>query len=314
MADLKIIEAFMLVMRNGSLTAAENASGIPKATLSRHIARLEASLGAQLFVRSTRRPMPTEAARDFYINCIRLLENMNVGLEEAGAAVRDFSDGARGNLTIVATSHLSTSYVGHILRRYNCQYPNVTCHVDLVNDLSTSLGDDIDCYVCTSPRDDLDLVARLLGRLRYRLFASKEYLQACGEPITPAQLCQHRALVLGHQRGDFALRSDLTGKEEHCQLQVAASSNDYWVVKTMALLGHGIAMLPEFFAHNETEGRLLQPVLPEWQGPAVPVYCMYHRQRYMGRKLRAFIDLMVESFDQIEALQYYKVERFTKTG
>jgi hypothetical protein len=34
----------------------------------------------------------------------------------------------------------------------------------------------------------------------------------------------------------------------------------------------------------------------------------------MGRKLRAFIDLMVESFDRIESLQYYTADRPTKAG
>ncbi|CAE6768698.1 HTH-type transcriptional regulator PgrR [Paraburkholderia domus] len=314
MQDYKVIEAFILVMRNGSVTAAENATGVPKATLNRHLARLEESLGVQLFVRSARKSVPTEAARDFYKNCVRLIDDMEVGLEEARASVRDLSDGVCGHLTIVSTSHLATSYVGHILRKYVGRHPNVVCHMDLVSDSSTALGNDIDCYVCSSPRDDLDLAARLLGHLRYRFFASSDYIRTFGEPAAPAELCQHRSLVLGQQSADVTVRHDSTGEEDQCNLRVIASSNDYWVVKTMAIRGHGIAILPEFFAHNEVESGLLQPVLAAWQAPRVPVYCMYQRQRYMGRKLRAFIDLMVESFDRIESLQYYTADRPTKAG
>lgn len=306
MKDLKAIQAFILVMRHGSVTAAETVSGIPKATISRHLAQLEASLGIQLFVRSARKPMPTEAGREFYRSCVRLIDDFGVGLEAARAAARNLADGACGHLTIVSTSHLSTSYVGHVLRKYVHRHPNVVCHMDLVSDISTALGNEIDCYVCTSPRDDLDLVARLLGRMRYRLYASADYLRANGDPASPVELCHHRALVLGQQGEDLVLTRDATLEMHRLKLREAASSNDYWVVKSMAVCGRGVAVLPEFFVHNEVESGLLRAVLPDWQAPEVPVYCMYQRQRYMGKKLRAFIDLMIESFDQIETLQYYR--------
>jgi DNA-binding transcriptional LysR family regulator len=311
MKDFKAIQAFILVMRHGSVTAAETISGIPKATISRHLAQLEASLGIQLFVRSARKPTPTEAGREFYRSCVCLIDDLEVGLEDARAVARNLADGACGHLTIVSTSHLSTSYVGHVLRKYVHRHPNVICHIDVVNDLSTSLGNEIDCYVCTSPRDDLDLVARQLGRMRYRLYASADYLQANGNLDSPAELCRHRTLVLGRQVEDLVLTCDATLDQHRVSLRVAASSNDYWVVKTMAVRGHGVAVLPEFFAHNEVESGLLRAVLPEWQAPEMPVYCMYQRQRYMGKKLRAFIDLMIESFDQIETLQYYRASRPT---
>ncbi len=307
--DLKMVEAFVLVMRHGSLTAAENASGVPKATLRRHLLRLEASLGVQLFVRAAGKPVPTEAARDFYTNCTQLLDELRAGLERAGLAARELGGGERGHLSIVATSHLSTSYVNHVLRHYMQTHPDVVCHVDLVSDSSAAIADDIDCYVCSVPRTDLDLAARLLGQLRYRLYASREYVDACGEPMTPAELTRHKLLVQDDQRGELTLRTGGGTWQAQRQLDIAASSNDLWVVKTMALRHHGVALLPEFFVHGEVQAGSLQPVLPHWEAPSLPVYCMYPRQRFMNRKLRAFIDMMVDSFHQIESCNYYLVDR-----
>jgi hypothetical protein len=40
MTDIKLIEAFVLVMKHGSIAAAESESNVPKATLSRHLLKL----------------------------------------------------------------------------------------------------------------------------------------------------------------------------------------------------------------------------------------------------------------------------------
>ncbi len=312
--DLKMVEAFVLVMRHGSLTSAENISGVPKATLRRHLMRLEASLGVQLFVRSAGKPAPTEAARDFYANCTQLLNELRAGLERASLAARELGGGERGHLSIVATSHLSTSYVSYVLRRYVRTHPDVVCHVDLISDSSPEVAEDIDCYVCSVPRTDSELAARLLGQLGYGLYASPQYVGSYGEPVVPRQLDGHRLLVQDDQREEIRLRTGGGSWEALRGLNVVVASNDLWVVKSMALRHHGIALLPQFFAHGEVEAGLLRPILPAWEAPPLPVYCMYPRQRFMNRKLRAFIDMMVDSFDRIASCNYYLGDRGSYGG
>ena len=58
--DLKLVEAFHLIVRSGSLTQAESQSGQSKATLSRALSKLEQQLGAQLLSRTTRKLQLTE--------------------------------------------------------------------------------------------------------------------------------------------------------------------------------------------------------------------------------------------------------------
>ena len=36
-------------------------------------------------------------------------------------------------------------------------------------------------------------------------------------------------------------------------------------------------------------------LLPEWQHPRVPIYLLFPERRLMPRKLRAFIDFMIEN-------------------
>jgi DNA-binding transcriptional LysR family regulator len=58
--DLSDLALFALVVSAGSLAAAEVATGVPKATLSRSMLRLEAAAGSALFDRLPRglRPPP----------------------------------------------------------------------------------------------------------------------------------------------------------------------------------------------------------------------------------------------------------------
>lgn len=305
MTDLKLIEAFVLAMRHGSLSAAEAQSGIPKATLSRLIARLEEQLGTQLFLRAARRAVPTEAGSQFYLRAQRLLEQVTADLEEAKAVVQNLNDEISGKLRISTVSYLSTSYVTNILSRYMQRHPAVVCHLDIVSDLAAPVADDVDCHVWPSQLADANLNSLLLGNLQCRLFASPGYLEQYGVPRTPDDLATHKGLVARRQLADVTLELSKSGQTIQCNMTVGGSTNDYWIMKTMAIDGYGLAVLPEFFARPEVECGILRPVLADWRAPDLPVYCAYPRQRHVGRKLSALIDLMTESFEQIGAMQFY---------
>ena len=51
MVDLEALADFVLVAAHGGVTQASRASGRPKASLSRKVMELEASLGVRLFTR-----------------------------------------------------------------------------------------------------------------------------------------------------------------------------------------------------------------------------------------------------------------------
>lgn len=61
--DLAALVDFVTVARHGGIGRAARASGRPKATLSRRVAELEASLGLRLFERGSRMLKLTEEGR-----------------------------------------------------------------------------------------------------------------------------------------------------------------------------------------------------------------------------------------------------------
>ncbi len=305
MLDLKLVESFVLLMDSGSLTRAEALSGIPKATLSRQLAKLEQALGTQLFLRGHRRMTPTEAARTFLHHSRHLLDEMSAGLDQARVAVQNLADGIGGDVRVLTSNYFSTSFVCQVMRAFVQRHPQVNCHVDLVGDRVEALPEAVDCYVCTHLPAQANVVAKRLGRLNYRLFASPRYLRQHGMPAHPHDLHRHQAIMLDELGSDLSWH--LMAREGNYDLTPAhpTTTNDPWVLKTFAIDGFGIALLPDYFTRPEQEAGTLVPVLPEWRPKPMPVYCVYPKQRYLGKKLRALLEVMDECFTKIDTLQVY---------
>jgi DNA-binding transcriptional LysR family regulator len=125
----------------------------------------------------------------------------------------------------------------------------------------------------------------------------------------PGQCRWVRAGTVKRPPRETALALHARDESFTCRFDKAASTNDYWVMKSMAVDGNGIAPLPDYFTRPEVATGMLSPVLPAWSATPAPVYCAYQKQRYMAKKLRAFIDLAIGSFAKIDSLQYYIVDR-----
>ena len=67
--DLNDIPIFLKVAEAGSFSAAARALGLPKATVSRRVARLEDAIGVRLIQRTTRSLSLTDAGRRYYREC-----------------------------------------------------------------------------------------------------------------------------------------------------------------------------------------------------------------------------------------------------
>lgn len=304
--DLALVQAFVLVMQSGSLTKAESLSGVSKATLSRQLTRLEELLGAQLLMRSSRRVTATEAGRAFFARCEGLLDDVTGRLEAARTEIQEITAGVSGSLSLLSDTQFSTSFVCHVVKLFLESHPDVRCQLDVASRLNAPQIGDVDCYVCSEPPDVPNLVAKLLGRLNYGLYASPQYLERQGTPKVPDDLLDHRSIVMKEASGpsQVLLVSGASGSYAF-RPEPAFETNDHWVMKTFCIDGFGIALLPAFFARPEVAQGVLVPVLPQWQPEPRRIYCAYQRQRYMGQKLRAFVDLMARCVVDIDSYNYY---------
>src|SRR5919204_694425 len=88
--------AFTKAVESRSLSRAAAELGVPRATLSRRLARLESRLGARLLRRTTRSLTVTDAGEVLYRHARIVLDAVG----EAEASIRRKDDAVRGNLRV----------------------------------------------------------------------------------------------------------------------------------------------------------------------------------------------------------------------
>jgi DNA-binding transcriptional LysR family regulator len=149
-----------------------------------------------------------------------------------------------------------------------------------------------------------DLSARLLARFPFGLYASREYLKRHGMPDSPRALRTHA--LIGFHNGENLTVWELERDEQNFSIQPNTRflTNDYWVAKLAAIHDHGICFIPTFFAGTEVEDGLLEPVLPEWNSRALPMYALFSSHRLNNPNTRALIDALSKNFDKVFSYLY----------
>jgi len=304
--DMRLVMAFSLVMRSGSLTQAEAISGVSKATLSRQLQVLEEELGVTLFNRRARGMSPTEAARAFHTHCEQILADVSGRLEVAREQLQELGSGIGGELSIKADSEFSTTFAAHVTKLFMARHPNVKLNLDVADYPGCAKAEEIDGYICAELPDIPDLVGKLLGQISCGLYASPAYLKQKGTPVTPMDLTCHDSIVIRSTSGnkDTLMLYSQGGSQPYLP-KANVTTNDHWIMKTFCIDGFGIALLPDFFVQPELSQQLLVPVLPEWKPQPRRIYCAYQKQRFAGRKLSDLITLMADCIKDIDTFSGY---------
>ncbi|WP_455775170.1 LysR family transcriptional regulator, partial [Burkholderia stabilis] len=186
MDDLNDLYYFVKVVEHGGFTQAGRALDVPKSTLSRRIAALEAQYDVRLLQRTTRHFTVTETGREFYERCLAVL----VEADAAREVIERRHAEPRGIVRVSCPTALLEYRVSELVARFMALHPQVQVHLEATNrrvDL-LSEGFDIALRVRFPPLEDSDLVMRVLGDSPQRLVAAPQWLDGRAVPSDPAQL------------------------------------------------------------------------------------------------------------------------------
>lgn len=292
---LEDLAAFVLVAETGSFTAAAKRLRVPKSTVSRRIARLEEDLSTSLVVRTSRKVTLSEAGVVYLERIAPALAR----IDEASRAAREERERPRGHLRVTAPFDVATGWLAQVIPAFRAAHPQVSVEV-VVDDRRLDLvSEGIDLALRIAMQlEDSTLVARKLASVDVSLWASPKYLKQRGHPKKVEDLARHQLLVMRATQGRarLALRKD--GAERSVEVPVPITSNDPTFLRRMALLGAGIALLPEL--HGDTKQQL-EPVLAGWAAGASTLFVVYPSARALPAKVRAFRDFLIEHAPAIES-------------
>jgi DNA-binding transcriptional LysR family regulator len=287
------LEVFAKVAAAGSLSAAGRAMGLSQTMVTKHLAALEARLGAKLFHRTTRRLSLTEAGRLFLDSAERILSE----IEAAEAAVAADRLEPRGLLRINAPLVFGVRQIAPRLAEFARIHPLVTVELGLNDRLVDLAEEGWDLAVRIGNLRDSSLVARRLAPCRVAVCASPAYLAAHGTPRTVAELAKHNCL--GYTLAQAGADRWIMGGRSGISIPVAGNlrANNGDALLAAAVAGQGIIYQPTFIVADDLRaGSLVRLTLDQPPSELLAVHAVYLPHRHPPAKVRAFIEFLAAEF------------------
>jgi len=273
--DLLALADFNLVARHGGFGRAAREAGRPKATLSRRVAELEASLDLRLFERGRTLKL-TEEGRALYARTGALLAE----LDEAAAAIASGGGTPRGRLRISAPLLFSQTAMGRLAAEFARAYPEVRLEVTTDDRQVDMVEEGYDLVIRVNPNPDAGLIGRIFLRDRLVVVAPPSLPRPQdGVPV--------RAVVRG--AGGDAETWDGVAVEPVLRL------SSLIMVRDAVRAGVGIARLPiSLVSRDLDEGRLVS--WGEVAGPEITLWALYPSRRLLSARVSAFLDHLKAAF------------------
>jgi DNA-binding transcriptional LysR family regulator len=297
------LRLFIRVVETGSFSKAAAEFGITQPTATKHVAALEARLGARLLHRSTRGVTPTELGAAYLDKCKVIARE----LDEADDLAALARSRVRGVLRISTSVAFGRRVLAPLVLRFMRGHPELQLDLSFEDRYVNLVEQGVDVAVRMGRLADSQLGARYLGLNPWVLVAAPAYLARRGTPRAPADLAEHDALIYSTVQGDArwhftggggaAARASAPQGQVSVPVRGPLRSNNLSTLLLAAREGLGVAALPVYVAHGALAAGQLQPLLPAWQLPAQEIHAVYPSPRLVPAKVSGFIDWLRGEFD-----------------
>lgn len=288
--DLNEISIFIKVVQTNSFTQAAKQLAMPISTVSARVSSLEKRLGVTLLQRTTRQLKLTQAGQIYFEQCLKGIEE----IYQAESGVITNQSEPTGDLKITAPTFLGSSLLPQIISESLRKFPKINIELILQDRPMDLISEGIDLAIRAGDLKDSTLIAKKIGDVHFAPFASPSYLKTNGNPTHPKDLRSHTCLQftpMGRQDWPFS-----NGKSRiSVQLSGRILIDELSIIKSLALAGNGIALLPTYICKTESKREKLVQVLPEWKSISRPIHFVYPPQRFPSPKLKSFLEIATES-------------------
>ena len=289
--DWDRLRVFHVVAKSGSFTKAGNKLELSQSAVSRQICALEETLKVSLFYRHARGLLLTEQGETFF----RSLQEVESQIGEAISRITESRTNTVGPLKITTTVAFGSAWLTSRILGFHQQYPDVAVSLALADfpelDLFSRQADVAIRFVKqTHPK----VIQLKLMTIRYRFFASRDYVSRRGMPAGAEDLDRHDLVVFGNdmpmpfQKINWILE---VGREPDSLRRPALSINSVYGMYRAVKSGLGIAALPHYISEESPE---LIEVLPELEAPSIDAYFVYPEELRSSKRVAVIRDFLLE--------------------
>ncbi len=288
---MQSMAVFRRVVEAENFSAVARETNMSQSTVSKHIAALEERLGTKLLNRSTRSLKLTEAGKEYYHHCIRILNDF----QEAEASIGKGKIKPTGTLRISTSAAFGRTYILPCLDEFFRTYPEIDIDLLFNDDYIDLVKEGIDLAIRIGPLADSTLIARKIGSSPRVVVASPEYLVKHGRPKKPADLIKHNCLIYNLQKTPdlWYFNSTQVGDESiRVNGRFKASNPD--AICEATLEGLGISILCEWFARQHIKAGRLKVILADYKPTTYDIHAVYPERKFVPQKVKQMIEFLAE--------------------
>lgn len=283
------MQLFVRVVETGSFSKASGDLGITQPTATKHIAALEARLGARLLHRSTRGVTATEVGTLYYDKCKAIQRE----LEEADNLATLLQSRVGGTLRVSTSVAFGRRIVTPLALRFMAEHPDIAIDLGFDDRYVNLVEQGVDIALRMGRLADSSLGARYLGVNPWLAAAAPAYLARRGTPRTPAELPAHDCLVYSSVQGDDRWTfTAASGEETSTPVKGPLRSNNLSAVLEACRAGLGLAVLPWYVARESLAQAAIVPVLADHALPSQQLHAVFPSPKLLPGKVRSFIDFL----------------------
>ncbi|ASP39049.1 LysR family transcriptional regulator [Bacterioplanes sanyensis] len=294
------LSLFVSLVRAGSLVSLSQREGVPLATISRRLKKLEQRLGVTLIYRSAWRFQLSQAGEAYYQAFAQRMDDWDNALQQLQQQNHELS----GPLTLSASSTLSIGPLRPVLRDFVCAYPDIELNMLLTNQIIDLQAKQVDLAVRIGPQADSGLTQQRLGQVSTGLFIGQGLAQTLRQagtlPEHPRELHEQRLIVFEHipvwRMSDGAQQMELRPKP-------ATQVSNIVMASELVASDMGIALLPFSEMGPALAAGQVEPLLPNWRGPMRDIFAVWPDGKLLTARARRLRDFLRERMALMPELQ-----------
>ncbi len=289
--NLNDLGIFVQAVEHGSFAAAGRRLGMPKSTISKRVAELEAALGVRLIHRTSRSFSLTDLGRDFFEHARASI----IEAENAETIVRTRLGEPSGTVRLTTSVPTAQFTLAPLLAGLAERYPKLLLSLHVTDRFVDIVQEGFDIAIRShqQPLPDSALVQRRMAVHDFHLVAAPAYLDLHGRPEKPEDLAGHRAIVANPANASWLLQGT-DGSRQQARVTPVMAADEPFVLLKATSAGIGITVLPTSVCASAISDGTLERVLPAWTAGQITTTILMPHRRGQLPSVRAVVDFLME--------------------
>ncbi|KAA8597657.1 Transcriptional regulator [Vibrio cyclitrophicus] len=297
-ADLQVL---IKIAELQSITAAANQLDMSSSAASVALKRIEQSLGAQMFVRTTRQLRLSPEGERYLPLCQQALDL----LQQGQMVINEEQQSINGEVRMAMSSEMGRNLMRGLLNNVMVQQPALSLRLHVSDSRVDFYRDGVDVALRAMTKSavkELNLYGFKICNIPHFLCASPNYIEEHGAPHSLEELSLHNALLYKLYEVTHDGWELYQGEDKHkVRVNSNRAVNDGDIVRRWCLDGVGIAKKSVIDVSDDLLAGRLQRVMSQYQIPLTEMWLVLPSRQLISPAIRLIRDELKAKINELRS-------------